>query len=62
MTEKDNKMLNLQEIAEYMGVSKKTVVSWIYSNQLTAFKLDKTFRVTQEDFQAFLTQNTVKAE
>ena len=59
MTDKE-KMLSLTEIANYMGVTKKTVLTWVNSNQLTVFKLDKTFRVTQEEFKRFLDAHTVK--
>jgi excisionase family DNA binding protein len=57
MTETE-KMLTLQEIAQYMGVSKKTVMTWIYDGRLIAFKLDKTFRVSQENFKKFLDENS----
>ena len=41
--DRQRKNVKSNEIANYMGVTKKTVLTWVNSNQLTVFKLDKTF-------------------
>lgn len=57
MLEKEKQMLTVPQIAEYMGVTKKTVISWIDSGKLTAFKLERTFRIKEQDFKAFMSQH-----
>ena len=57
MLEKEKQMLTVPQIAEYMGVTKKTVINWIDAGKLAAFKLERTFRIKDEDFKAFMSEH-----
>ena len=46
LPEKDN--LNVIEVAEYFGVTSKTIKNWIKARSLTAFKIRGTVRITRE--------------
>jgi len=57
MLEKEKQMLTVPQIAEYMGVTKKTVINWIDSGKLAAFKLERTFRIKEKDFKSFMSEH-----
>lgn len=58
MLKEKEKMLTVPEIANYMGVTKKTVISWIENGKLIAFRLDRTFRIKEENFKSFIANNS----
>lgn len=47
-------MLTLSEIAPIIGVSYRTLLSYVYSGRLKARKIGGKWRVTETDFRAFL--------
>ena len=52
---KQNTRLTSKDIAAYCQVSKSTVLEWIKSNRLKAFRLPSGhYRIDKEDFRAFL--------
>ena len=62
MTEKPQtqQMFSAQEIADYMGVHKKTVLNWIEAKKIPAFKFEKTYRVPREAFEEFVQANMTR--
>ncbi len=52
------RMLTVQEISDYMGVTKITVKSWIAQGKIKAFKIGKTYRITPDHFKEFLDEHT----
>ncbi len=50
-------MLKPDEIAERMGVSKRTVLRWIERGDLAAYRVGSVTRIRTEDFDAFLRQH-----
>ena len=50
----DNKYLSIKQVAERLGVNKKTVRRWVLSKQLKACRAGIQWRITEEDLQLFL--------
>lgn len=53
---KPRRLHSVDQIAEYLGVSTKTVRRWIQARQLTAIRAGRQWRVTSEDLSSFLEQ------
>ena len=51
----------IQEIAERMRVTPKTVRGWITDGRLGAIKFGRVYRVRDTDFNDFLDKQTVEA-
>jgi excisionase family DNA binding protein len=50
----DTTFYTVDEIAEKLAVSKYAVREWIKAGELQAFKLGKSYRISEEMFQAYL--------
>jgi excisionase family DNA binding protein len=50
----DTNFYTVDEIAEKLAVSKYAVREWIKAGQLQAIKLGKSYRISEEMFQAYL--------
>ena len=55
----DDKVYTLQEVADYLKVSRQTIYNYVTAKKLRASKLagQRTYRVTEEDLQDFLKNN-----
>ena len=53
---KTHRLLTVEQIAECLGVSTKTVRRWIQARQLTAFRAGRQWRVSPQDLAHFLEQ------
>ncbi len=51
--------LSLQEMAKQLKVSERTIIRWVRSGELRAFRLGHVTRVTKEDFEKFLKKYTL---
>ncbi|MBN2116266.1 MAG: helix-turn-helix domain-containing protein [Anaerolineales bacterium] len=51
--------LSLQEMAKQLKVSERTIIRWVRSGELRAFRLGHVTRVTKEDFDKFLKKYTL---
>lgn len=49
----DDKLLTVDEVAEQLRVSKKTILRWINSGILVAIKLEKEYRIAESDLEDF---------
>jgi len=56
--ESKSKYLSLEEIAQQLNVSERTVYRWVRSGDMRAFRLGHVTRVTPEDFQKFIEKYT----
>jgi len=56
------RMLTTKEIAERLKVSRPTVVMLIKGGKLKGIKVNNQYRVTEENFEAFLKSIEVKGE
>ncbi len=51
----DDKMLTIEEVAEWMRVNEKTVRNWIASGELPAFPIGKRgYRISETDLRNFV--------
>lgn len=50
----DIKVYTLDEVAEILKVTKRTLYNYVKEGKLQAFKMGKYWRVTDENLQAFL--------
>lgn len=51
-------MYTLEEIADMLKVTKRTLYTWIHNNQLQAVKFGKYWRVSEEALREFTTKGT----
>jgi excisionase family DNA binding protein len=51
------RMLNVEQIAQQVGVSIKTVRRWIERREIHCHRLGRTIRVSEEDLIAFLNRH-----
>lgn len=53
------KLYTLQEVADYLKVTRQTVYNYLAQNKIKAFKMGgREYRVTESDLQAFLRQHS----
>ena len=48
------KLYTLQEVADYLKVSRQTIYNYVTAKKLRASKIGKEYRVTESDLQDFL--------
>lgn len=48
------KLYTLQEVADYLRVSRQTIYNWVTAKRLKASKIGKEYRVTEKDLQDFI--------
>ena len=57
------KLLNIGEVAEYLGVTKATIYSWTSQNKIPHIKLtQKTLKFREKEIVDWLAQKSVSAE
>ena len=54
--------LTVEEVAENLKVTRQTVSKYIRSSELNAVKINKSYRITFDDFESFLNKNSTAAE
>lgn len=54
--------LTVEEVAENLKVTRQTVSKYIRSSELNAVKINKSYRITFDDFEAFLNKNSTAKE
>lgn len=50
----DDRWLNVDEIAEYLGVSRDTVYSWIGGRQMPAHKVGRLWKFKKEEVDSWV--------
>ena len=54
----DLKVYTLDEVADILKVTKRTLYNYIKAGELPAVKMGKYWRVTQENLQSFVSKDT----
>ena len=54
MDNKQDKLYTLQEVADYLRVTRQTIYNYVTAKKLKAFKAGKEYRVTEADLQEFI--------
>lgn len=54
--------LTLDEVAQNLKVTRQTVSKYIKNNELNAVKINKSYRITTDDFESFITNNSTSEE
>ena len=54
MTAAQDKLYTLQEVADYLKVSRQTIYNYVTAKRLKASKIGKEYRLTEKDLQDFL--------
>jgi excisionase family DNA binding protein len=49
-----DKLLNVKEVSEYLGITKITLYSWIKEGKLKAFKFGRSWRISKTDLDEFI--------
>jgi excisionase family DNA binding protein len=57
---KGKRLITLEEIASFFSVHEDTVIKWIKEGLITAIKVNRTYRLTEEEFQAFIDRHTTQ--
>lgn len=52
-----SKLYTLQEVADYLRVTRQTIYNYVTAKKLKAFKAGREYRVTEEELQAFIKSN-----
>jgi len=58
----ESSFLTVEEISENLKVTRQTVSKYIHSKELNAVKINKTYRITRDDFEEFLRENSTSNE
>lgn len=64
MQDKNDKILDVEDLAKFFGVSNQTVWRWCKSGKLPAFKIGAQWKIRQSDINKVINQKitTKKAE
>jgi excisionase family DNA binding protein len=54
------RVYSLEQVAEWLGFNRKTVVKWIESGELVASKLGRAYRIRQADLDDFMRRKQIK--
>lgn len=57
MINTQERLFTLQEVADYLRVSRQTIYNYVTAKKLSATKLSKEYRVTESELRAFLERN-----
>ncbi len=56
MQGKDDKIMNVEELAAFFGVSNQTIWRWCKSGKLPAFKIGSQWKIRQSDINKIINQ------
>jgi excisionase family DNA binding protein len=62
MAQDTDKILKVEELAKFFGVSRKTVWEWCKQGKLPAFKIGKEWKIRQSDLQKVINQKIVQPQ
>ena len=60
MSQDDEELLTVEEVAKHLRVDEKTVRRWINKGELTAIDLGKGYRIYKSDLDAFIEKRRTK--
>jgi excisionase family DNA binding protein len=56
---KGERLITAEEIAKFFNVHLDTVLKWINAGLMQAIKINRTYRVTQEELTSFIERHTL---
>ena len=56
MQGRDDKIMNVEELAKFFGVSNQTIWRWCKSGKLPAFKIGSQWKIRQSDINKIINQ------
>jgi excisionase family DNA binding protein len=56
MNTKDDKIMNVEQLAKFFGVSSQTIWRWCKSGRLPAFKIGAQWKIRQSDINKIINQ------
>ncbi len=59
---KNSDFLTLEEVADNLKVTRQTVSKYIQNRDLNAIKINKSYRITIDDFKSFISENSTASE
>jgi excisionase family DNA binding protein len=57
---KYERLITVEEVAEFFSCHQDTIMEWIKKGLLQAIKINRTYRITQEELTSFVQRNTMK--
>ena len=60
MNGKDDKIMNVEDLAKFFGVSNQTIWRWCKSGKLPAFKIGSQWKIRQSDINKIINQKLTK--
>ncbi|HEX5429513.1 MAG TPA: helix-turn-helix domain-containing protein [Patescibacteria group bacterium] len=60
MNPKDDKILNVEELAKFFGVSAPTIWRWCKMGKIPAFKIGSQWKIRQSDLNKIINQKLSK--
>ena len=55
----DDKILNVEELAKFFGVSSQTIWRWCKAGKLPAFKIGAQWKIRQSDINKIINQKVI---
>lgn len=62
MIGKDDKIMNVEQLAKFFGVSSQTIWRWCKSGRLPAFKIGAQWKIRQSDISKIINQKINKTQ
>lgn len=62
MNGKEDKIMNVEELAKFFGVSNQTIWRWCKAGKLPAFKIGSQWKIRQSDINKIINQKIVKKD
>jgi excisionase family DNA binding protein len=62
MNGKEDKILNVEEIGKFFGVSNQTIWRWCKSGKIPAFKIGSQWKIRQSDLNKIINQKVNKVK
>ena len=60
MNDKTDKIMNVEQLAKFFGVSDQTIWRWCKSGKLPAFKIGSQWKIRQSDLNKIINQKLTK--
>ncbi len=62
MNGKEDKIMNVEELAKFFGVSNQTIWRWCKAGKLPAFKIGSQWKIRQSDINKIINQKIIKKD
>lgn len=54
------KLMNVDELAEYLGLRKQTVYNWLHQKKISGIKIGKVWRFERNEIEKWLKSHKIK--